>query len=93
MTQEQSSLILPLLKSAEMRRSVYHLNKNLPITQQEVIDLVGHVLKHTPSSNNSQTARVVLLFGKEHDALWEIVRETLRPREEHGALGNHRSEN
>lgn len=79
MTQEQSSLILPLLKSAEMRRSVYHLNKNLPITQQEVIDLVGHVLKHTPSSNNSQTARVVLLFGKEHDALWEIVRETLRP--------------
>lgn len=79
MTQQQSDLVLPLLKSAEMRRSTYALNKNLPLTQQEVEDLVRHVIKHTPSSNNSQSARVVLLFGKEHDALWEIVRETLRP--------------
>jgi hypothetical protein len=79
MTQEQSSLVLPLLKSAQMRRSVYALNKNLPLSQQEVEDLVGHVLKHTPSSNNSQSARVVLLFGEEHEALWELVRETLRP--------------
>lgn len=79
MTQEQSALVLPLLKSAEMRRSVYALNKNLPITQQEVEDLAGHVIRHTPSSNNSQSARVVLLFGREHEALWEIVRETLRP--------------
>lgn len=79
MTQQQSDLVLPLLKSAEMRRSVYQLNKNLPLSQQEVTDLVGHVLKHTPSSYNAQSARVVLLFGQDHEALWEIVRSTLKP--------------
>jgi predicted oxidoreductase (fatty acid repression mutant protein) len=79
MTQQQTDLILPLLKSAEMRRSVYQLNKNLPLTQQEVRDLTGHVLKHTPSAFNSQSARIALLFGQEHEALWEIVRDSLKP--------------
>lgn len=79
MTQQQSSMIQPLLKSGEMRRSVYKLNQDLPMTHQEVEDLVGHVLQHTPSFFNVQSARVLLLFGQDHNDLWEIVRKTLRP--------------
>lgn len=79
MTQQQSSLVLPLLKSGVMRRSVYKLNQDLPLSHQEVADLVGHVLKYTPSFFNVQSTRVLLLFGQDHQDLWEIVRETLRP--------------
>ena len=79
MTQEQSNLVLPLLQSAEMRRSVYALDKNLPLSRRETEDLAGHVLRHTPSAFNSQSARIVLLFGEEHEALWDIVRDTVRP--------------
>ncbi len=79
MTQQQSSLVLPLLKSGKMRRSVYKLNQDLPMTHQEVADLLGHVLKHTPSFFNAQSTRAMLLFGQDHQDLWEIVRKTLRP--------------
>ena len=36
------------------------------------------LVKHTPSSFNSQSARVVLLLGKHHDKLWDITKEALR---------------
>lgn len=35
-------------------------------------------MKYTPSAFNSQSARVVLLLGKEHDKLWDITKEALR---------------
>lgn len=35
-------------------------------------------MKYTPSAFNSQTARLVVLFGEAHDKLWDITTETLR---------------
>lgn len=67
-----------LQKIAETRRSVYVLNKNLPIGQTEVRDIVAHAVKHTPSSFNSQSTRVVVLFGAEHEKLWDIAIAELR---------------
>ena len=36
------------------------------------------VLIHTPSSFNSQSSRLVVLFGAEHQKLWDIAEEKLR---------------
>ena len=36
-------------------------------------------LLHVPSAFNSQSARLVLLLGEQHDGLWQIVKDTLRP--------------
>lgn len=35
-------------------------------------------MKYTPSAFNSQTARLVVLFGEAHNKLWDITTETLR---------------
>lgn len=63
---------------AQTRRSVYVLNKNLPISVQEVSKIVEHAVLHTPSSFNSQSTRVVVLFGEEHEKLWQIAENALR---------------
>ncbi|XXQ67235.1 nitroreductase family protein [Neisseriaceae bacterium B1] len=62
-----------LQKIAEARRSVYVLNKQLPISNQEISQIVEHAVKHTPSAFNSQSTRVVVLFGAEHEKLWDIA--------------------
>lgn len=62
----------------KQRRSRYVLKKESPLTINEINGLVKDVVLHTPTAFNSQTARVVLLFGKEHDALWDITTEELR---------------
>ena len=63
---------------AEQRRSVYALNKELPIAAAEVAKIVEHAVLHTPSSFNSQSTRVVVLFGAEHEKLWQFAEDALR---------------
>lgn len=60
------------------RRSYYDINSSSPVSDAEIKELVDYAVLHTPSAFNSQSARVVLLFGDHHKKLWEIVRETLR---------------
>lgn len=62
----------------EDRRSYYAINKTSPISDQEIKEIIEHAVKYVPSAFNSQSARVVLLLGENHDKLWEITRETLR---------------
>lgn len=63
---------------AEKRRSIYALNDNLPISNDEVLNIVEHAILHTPSSFNSQSTRLVVLLGDEHKKLWDIVEDLLR---------------
>jgi uncharacterized protein len=67
-----------LLELVKGRRSIYALNKDLPITKERIQEIVKEAVLHVPSSFNSQSNRAVVLFGDEHDKFWNIVTETLR---------------
>lgn len=62
---------------AQTRRSVYALNKTLPISTDNINQIVEHALLHTPSSFNSQSTRLVVLHGSEHEKLWDITKAEL----------------
>jgi len=63
----------------EKRRSIYALGKKEILPHDEVMKIVNHSVKYCPSAFNSQSARTVVLFGKHHDRLWDIVLEVLKP--------------
>lgn len=67
-----------LQQLAEKRRSIYALSDNLPVSKDEIVDLVEHAILHTPSAFNSQSARLVVLFGEDHKKLWDITEATLK---------------
>ena len=62
----------------EERRSIYAIGKETPVSTDSITKIVEHAVKYVPSAFNSQSARVIVLFGEHHDKLWEITRETLR---------------
>lgn len=62
----------------ERRRSYYAIDKASPISMEQIQTMVEHAVKYVPSPFNSQSGRVVILFGEQHDRLWEITREALR---------------
>lgn len=62
----------------ETRRSIYSLNSQLPVPKEEVVKLIEHAILHTPSAFNSQSTRIVVLFGSDHKKLWKITKDTLR---------------
>ena len=66
-----------LEKLAEKRRSVYALSDQLPVTNDEIVKLVEHAVLHTPSSFNSQSTRIAVLFGDDHNKLWQLTEDTL----------------
>lgn len=55
------------------RRSQYALGKNLPISEQEVIEIIDNAVKYSPSTFNSQSAHAVVLLGDNHQKLWDIT--------------------
>ncbi|MFE8049150.1 nitroreductase family protein [Brenneria goodwinii] len=66
------------LQSIKNRRSIYVIGKTLPISEDRVISLVTEAVKQSPSSFNSQSSRVVILFGEQHEKLWDIVKQQLK---------------
>lgn len=67
-----------LQQLVEKRRSIYALSNQLLVSNEEIVKLVEHTLLHTPSSFNSQSTRIVVLFADDHKKLWDITEETLK---------------
>lgn len=68
-----------LIDLAKNRRSYYPLSKDLAIPPEKIQEIVKALLQEVPSSFNSQSNRVVVLFGAEHEKLWDITTEVLKP--------------
>lgn len=60
------------------RRSIYGINKEVSVSIEKIQEIINYAAMHTPSAFNSQTARLVVLFGNNHDRLWDITKESLR---------------
>ncbi|RST57571.1 nitroreductase family protein [Siminovitchia terrae] len=60
------------------RRSIYGISKESPISDDKIEEIIEHAIKHAPTAFNSQSARVVLLLGENHDKLWNITESALR---------------
>lgn len=63
-------------EAVEKRRSTNKISKELDISDERIEEIISHALKYVPSAFNSQTTRVLLLLGKEHDWFWSET-ETL----------------
>ncbi len=59
------------------RHSFYNITNDCPLTAEEIENLVQKSLELYPSPFNSQSARVMVLFGKNHKNLWGITAETM----------------
>ncbi|EMA6341790.1 nitroreductase family protein [Bacillus cytotoxicus] len=65
-------------KAIEDRRSIYGISKEQVVSDEKIQEVIQHAVKHTPSAFNSQSARVVVVLGEQHDKLWDLTKETLR---------------
>jgi len=66
------------LNSIKARRTIYAIGKNVTVDQVKIEETIREAVKQSPSAFNSQTSRVVTLYGESHTNFWNIVRETLR---------------
>ena len=55
------------------RRSIYAIGSEKTVPETKIEEIVREALLHTPSPFNSQSTRLVLLFGEEHKKLWNLT--------------------
>ena len=67
-----------LAEAVVKRRSIYQLGKDEIVSPQKIIEMINTAVKYAPTAFNSQSARVVVLFGENYKKFWQMVMAKLR---------------
>lgn len=73
-----TTLTKDLFTALRERRSIYAISKESPISDERINEIIEETVKHTPSAFNSQSTRIVLLLGEQHNKLWDITTDVLK---------------
>ena len=68
---------MDILDMMSKRHSFYALNNKVSQTKEEITDIIKTLLKLYPSSFNTQSARLLVLYAKEHLKFWQMVESEL----------------
>lgn len=55
------------------RRTSYAIGDNTDLSNEEIADRILEVAREVPSASNSQTTRLVVLFGEDNVKLWDHI--------------------
>ncbi len=69
---------MEFFEALKNRRTYYFISGKSTISDEEIIKIAENALLCAPTAFNSQSVRVAVLFGENHNKLWSIVKETLR---------------
>ena len=58
---------------AKQRRTAYAIGKNTELSNKEIADRIREVAQQIPTAFNSQTTRLVVVFGEDNVKLWDHV--------------------
>ncbi|WP_251942670.1 MULTISPECIES: nitroreductase family protein [Staphylococcus] len=75
---KKSDDLTSLQNAIETRRTIYSLDTEISISDEDVENIIEHAIKHVPSSFNSQSTRIVLLLNDNHNKFWDITKATLK---------------
>lgn len=68
------------IETIKQRRSIYQLSSSLNYSKEEITQLVKEIVVASPTAFNMQSSKVILLFGNEHNKVWDITTSILKAR-------------
>lgn len=57
------------------RRSTYHIGRNTDYTPEQIVEYLREINEFVPTASNSQTSRLVVVFGEDHEKLWDEIND------------------
>ena len=64
---------MAIAEALEKRRSYYQLNKDLPVSEEQVKELITRVTELVPDAFNMHSARIIVALGDKQDELWDTI--------------------
>lgn len=75
---------MKIINTLKQRRSIYDINKNLPVEENVVFDFIKEATELVPDAFNMKSSRVVVVTKENQDLLWDKIYEVFNgqvPRE------------
>ena len=64
---------MSMMDALQQRRTYYNINKELPVSIEEVRSLVDRLTELVPDAFNMKSSRIVTVSGSRQDALWDAI--------------------
>ena len=68
---------MSIIKSLNKRRTYYAINKQLPVKEEQVIELIKKTTELVPDAFDMKSSRVVVALGEKQNQLWELANKIL----------------
>lgn len=62
-----------ILNGLRLRRSIYSINSELPVSEAEFVSLIEEITELVPDAFNMKSARVAVVLGEKHRKLWDLA--------------------
>lgn len=69
---------MSFMEAVRARRTYYAIGNEQVVAPERIEEIVNQAVTYVPSAFNSQSARVVVLFGEQHTRLWDIAKAELK---------------
>ncbi|XIF20075.1 MAG: nitroreductase family protein [Acetilactobacillus jinshanensis] len=67
-----------MLKIEKQRRSIYHLGRDVKLSNDDIVNLIKKAIKLAPTPFNSQSVRAVIVTGKAQEKLWDVISQSVQ---------------
>lgn len=64
---------MSMMDALQQRRTYYNINKELPVSIEEVRSLVDRLTELVPDAFNMKSSRIVTASGSQQDVLWDAI--------------------
>lgn len=82
---------MKIIESLKARRTYYAINKDLPVSIDQVITMTEELTELVPDAFNMKSSRVVVVYGEKQDQLWDTVYETFEGKVARDKIDSFRS--
>ncbi|MDO5707065.1 MAG: nitroreductase family protein [Andreesenia angusta] len=76
-----------LLEAVKKRRTVYDIEKEINITDEQLEEIINECLLYSPTGFNAQSDRIILALGEKHEEVWDLITESVEAVTDREALG------
>lgn len=70
---DKGDVPMSIAQSLAKRRTIYNLNKTLPVSPETVIETVETITELVPDAFNMKSSRVVVALNEKQDLLWDTI--------------------
>lgn len=68
--------MMQIVNSLKKRRTYYKIKKELPVSIENVIEIVEEITELVPDAFNMKSSRLVIVYGEMQNKLWDKIYDT-----------------